>query len=63
MHKMHRLTGTLAAGLLAWAAPAASATWIEQAQADLTCSGMASAAGQPALAAPVLLRSTTRDRQ
>ena len=54
MHKMHRLTGTLAAGLLAWAAPAASATWIEQAQADLTCSGMASAAEQQALAAPVL---------
>jgi CHAT domain-containing protein len=51
---MRRLTGTLAAGLFAWAAPAASATWIEQAQADLTCSGMASAAEQQALAAPLL---------
>jgi hypothetical protein len=51
---MRRLTGTLAAGLLAWTGHAASATWIEQAQADLTCSGMASAAEQQALAAPVL---------
>ena len=52
---MRGLTGTLAVGLFAWAAPATSATWIEQAQADLTCSAMASAAEQQgALAAPVL---------
>ena len=51
---MHKLTVALAAGLLAWTAPAASATWIEQAQADLTCTGMAGTAEREALAAPLL---------
>ena len=51
---MRRLTGAFAAVLFAWGAPAASATWVEQAQADLICSGMAEPAEQQTLAAPLL---------
>jgi len=43
-----------ASALLAWCVPAAATTWIEQAQADLTCTGMADGAERQSLAAPGL---------
>ena len=51
---MRRLTGAFAAVLFGWGGPAASATWVEQAQADLICSGIADPAEQQTLAAPLL---------
>ena len=51
---MRKLTGAFAALLFAWSGPAASATWVEQAQANLICSGIADPAEQQTLAAPLL---------
>jgi CHAT domain-containing protein len=51
---VRRLTVLAASCLGLWAASAASATWIEQAQADLVCIGLADEAERQALAAPLL---------
>ena len=52
--RVHGLVQALIPGLLAWAAPAGSATWLEQAQSDLICAGLADEAERQSLAAPVL---------
>ena len=43
-----------AIALLAWSVPASSSMWIEQAQADLTCTGLADDGERQSLAAPYL---------
>ena len=52
--QVHRLAQALILGLLAWAAPAGSVTWLEQAQSDLICAGLADQAERQTLAAPLL---------
>ncbi|HQR23980.1 MAG TPA: CHAT domain-containing protein [Steroidobacteraceae bacterium] len=59
------LVAVLVIVLVAWPSPARATTWIEQAQADLTCTGLADAAERatlaaPWLAAPVTAQSVTR---
>jgi CHAT domain-containing protein len=49
-----KAAAALLAGQLACSAPAGSATWIEQAESDLTCSGLADPGERQSLAAPGL---------